>query len=233
MLDIHVSPSLTAPKAPTLEILEAGTGHGALTLYLARAIHTANPRSLETGRIKEDEDHVGESIISNAQEPREGSAVEGSRKSEVNGDSRTRSCPGHNGNRRGAVIHTVDIAPQYSRNARQMVKGFHQGMYRNDIEFHVGDVSDWIDQQFGIRGIKPEETFLSHIVLNMPAAQHHVEKAASALHVNGSLLAFNPSITQIISIAQVIKRRFLPLYLDRVVELGHNLTVCTFSSRRA
>ena len=29
-----------------LEILEAGTGHGALTLYLARAIHAANPQAL-------------------------------------------------------------------------------------------------------------------------------------------------------------------------------------------
>lgn len=45
LLDIHVdAPRPDAEQNDTLlEILEAGTGHGALTLHLARAIHAANP----------------------------------------------------------------------------------------------------------------------------------------------------------------------------------------------
>lgn len=41
LLDIHVA----AGCAPPVEIFEAGTGHGSLTLQLCRAIHAANPTS--------------------------------------------------------------------------------------------------------------------------------------------------------------------------------------------
>jgi hypothetical protein len=47
LLDIHVAPptSTNEPSSsqPPLEILESGTGHGSLTLHLARAIAAANP----------------------------------------------------------------------------------------------------------------------------------------------------------------------------------------------
>lgn len=46
LLDLHVQPfeidNESESGTPKLEILEAGTGHGALTLYLSRAIHGAN-----------------------------------------------------------------------------------------------------------------------------------------------------------------------------------------------
>ncbi|KAF2770031.1 hypothetical protein EJ03DRAFT_326941 [Teratosphaeria nubilosa] len=43
LLDLHVeAPRWGEAHEPKLEILEAGTGHGALTLYLSRAIHAAN-----------------------------------------------------------------------------------------------------------------------------------------------------------------------------------------------
>lgn len=47
LLDIHVAPptSTNEPSSsqPPLEILESGTGHGSLTMHLARAIAAANP----------------------------------------------------------------------------------------------------------------------------------------------------------------------------------------------
>ena len=46
LLDLHVEPyhpDSGNEDGPKLEILEAGTGQGALTLYLSRAIHGANP----------------------------------------------------------------------------------------------------------------------------------------------------------------------------------------------
>ena len=98
-------------------------------------------------------------------------------------------------------------------------------MYTKNIGFHVGKLSDWIDNQFLERGGESlNKTFLSHIILDMPSGHHHVKKAASALHVNGSLLVFIPSITHFVAIVEVIKQSFLPLQLDRVVEQGHDMT---------
>lgn len=129
----------------------------------------------------------------------------------------------HISDHRKAVIHTIHVVGKRTKSATEMIMGLRQGMYRDAIEFHIGDVSEWIDTQITAR--HSEKTpFLSHIILDMPATNRHVEKAASALKVNGSLIAFNPSITQIKSIVKVIKCQHLPLQLDRVVELGQNMT---------
>ena len=121
---------------------------------------------------------------------------------------------------RQAIIHTVDVSPKHSRHAERTVKGFRQGIYANNIVFHVGDVSQWIDEQVYNRGLGPDQKeFLSHIVLDMPSSFQRVEKAASVLCTNGKLIAFNPSITQIISVVKKIKQINLPLVLDSVLEL--------------
>ena len=127
------------------------------------------------------------------------------------------------------MVHTIDVSKHHSEHAQQIVSGFRQGMYTRDIDFHVGDVSGWIDQQFTSRGLnskekEAEKTFLSHIILDLPGAHHHIEKAASALHVHGSLVVFNPNITQIMAVVRMVKEKYLPLQLDRVVELGPNMT---------
>ena len=102
-------------------------------------------------------------------------------------------------------------------------------MYIHDIDFHVGDISDWIDEQSAARGLnlqqaESDETFLSHIILDLPSAHRHLAKAASALHANGSLIVFNPHITQITTVVQMVKEQYLPLQLERVVESGPNMT---------
>ncbi len=79
----------------------------------------------------------------------------------------------------------------------------------------------------GMYPIGLSSSFLSHIIFNMPSSSRHIENAACALHMNGGLVAFNPSITQMMSIVEIIKRKNLPLHLDQIVELGHTMTVCT------
>ena len=200
-MDIHIKGSLPEDVDGKLEILEAGTGQGALTLYLARAIHPANlmleARSPE-GRGPSYEDMSSQEII-------------------ASNESR---------DQRRAIIHTVDISPTFAEHAKGIVKGFRQGMYQNDIDFHVGDVSEWIEQQIQNREVVQAEdpTFLSHIILDMPNADKHVAKAASALHVDGNLLVFNPSISQIMTVVDIVKREYLPLELDTVLELGQGIT---------
>lgn len=172
-------------------ILEAGTGHGALTLHLARAVHAAN-----VGR------HTATADVGNSR-----------RKHAILG------CQ--------AIIHTVDVSRKYSEHAVKIVSDFRQGMYMRDVQFHVGGVSEWIDQQMNARGQKP---FLSHVILDLPSSHSHVEKAASALRVDGKLVLFNPSITQINKAIELVKTQRLPMQLEKVVEVGpvSNLSKCFF-----
>jgi len=59
LLDLHVdTPRWGEKAAERIEILEAGTGHGALTLYLARAIHAANPPLPRGLSVEGEEDHA-------------------------------------------------------------------------------------------------------------------------------------------------------------------------------
>lgn len=201
LLDIHVdTPADPLRTEPPLEILEAGTGHGALTLHLSRAVHAANPpqpRSLPVTTDQEPDDavYLGESMA-DLQETALGSWKE---------------------NRR-AIVHTLDISGKHSKHAKKIVQGFRGGMYASNIDFHVGDVSDWIMQQRESR--KTEEPFLSHVFLDLPEAGNHLANVAQVLHVNGFLAVFNPSITQIAECVEIIREQKMPYLLDQVVELG-------------
>ena len=213
---------------PSLEILEAGTGHGALTLYLARAIHAANAPQMEgkanLGSLEGHGSTWNEPDIT-VDEDNHGSNTVNKRAVGYGREERPANLYKHFKDKRRAVIHTVDISSKHSARGKKIVKGFRQGMYAGDVEFHVGDVSNWIDEQVLSRSSNlKEEPFLSQIILDMPSIQHHVRKAASVLHVNGSLMAFNPSISQIVAIVDVVKRQCLPLHLERVLELGPNMT---------
>lgn len=179
LLDLHpevYDPQMDAESEPRLEILEAGTGHGALTLYLSRAIHAANP-------------------------PKADLDLEAWK------------------SRRRAVIHTIDIAHQYSSHAQSTIAAFRQGMYSGNIDFHTGNVRDWLARALPERDNEP---FLSHAFLDLPGSDGHMAKVAEALRCDGTLVVFNPSITQIMDCAKVVKKEGIPLELETVVELGVN-----------
>ena len=101
-------------------------------------------------------------------------------------------------------------------------------MYAHDVDFHVGNVSDWLDQRIQERTkhrIDSRGTpFLSHAFLDLPNSHHHLRRTAEALKTNGNLVVLNPSITQIVEGVEIVKRQRLPLVLDRVLELGHTVT---------
>ncbi|KAG9189817.1 hypothetical protein G6011_06685 [Alternaria panax] len=202
LLDIHVDTRSASPSTePPFEILEAGTGHGALTLHLARAIHAANPpiprvpSYVTTEEEPEDAVYLGESL-SDLQE----SGLESWKQA------------------RRAIIHTLDISSKHSKHAEKIVQGFRHGMYAANVDFHVGDVSEWIAKQKASR--KTEEPFLSHVFLDLPNATSHLANVAPALHVNGLLAVFNPSVTQIAECVQTIREQRMPYLLEQVIELG-------------
>ncbi|KAI9656572.1 MAG: hypothetical protein M1821_004779 [Bathelium mastoideum] len=237
LLDIHVSaPGADQAKDPPLEILEAGTGHGSLTLHLARAIHGANspppgisPLIQATHRATDDD--------SKTVDDREDSGSDSeSSHSIASFDSpfgNVEDSFNHWKQSRRAILHTIDVSRRHSKHAEKIVRNFRRGIYAGDVDFHVGDVSEWITAQLASRqhprsqdsdmpttldDVHPTP-FLSHALLDLPSADDHLSAVASVLRLDGMLTVFNPSITQIIDCVERINAERLPLILDRVIEL--------------
>lgn len=218
LFDIHVSPPALGPSTsdePRLEILEAGTGHGALTLHLSRAIHAANsakPVGVDLApaapeKEQEDDSKIGDDKLAPADDDPL-SVWKASRK---------------------AVIHTIDVSAKYSKHARKVVRGFRHGLYADNVDFHVGDVSEWVEQEISRRADHQttgngSTLFLTHAFLDLPSTHTHLSTVASALRNDGILIVFSPSITQIAECMQKIKQDGIPLFLDQALELGTNGT---------
>jgi hypothetical protein len=194
LLDLNPTvPNPSTSILDRLEIFEAGTGHGALTLNLARAIHGANtaapkiPEEDETAEISPDR-------------------VEA--RGEAYKEWRT--------NRR-AVIHTIDCSGRNSAHAKTVVKNFRHGMYYPHIDFHVGSIDDYLTQRLVESGGAP---FLEYTILDLPDITHFFDIVGKALKPNGTLITFCPSITQINAGVTFARQKHLPLFLEKVVEVG-------------
>ncbi|KAI9775263.1 MAG: hypothetical protein M1839_001315 [Geoglossum umbratile] len=234
LLDIHVSPPTLSEDGPPLEILEAGTGHGSLTLHLARAVHAANiarpplppmqdvpysPRAQITRTVGVDLGDVGDALGGD-QEPRPALGEE-------------KHCAFEEWrSARGAIVHTIDIDPQNSRHAEHTIRGFQRGMYAGNVEFHTGDVSEWvtvqlqrragtsIDPSLAVTSPAANLAFLSQIFLDIPDVHKNLHRMQDALYVDGLLVVFSPSVTQIAACVQIIREKKLLFAMDQVVELG-------------
>ncbi|CRG92319.1 hypothetical protein PISL3812_09376 [Talaromyces islandicus] len=224
LLDIHVS--FSDGGAPPLEILEAGTGHGSLTLHLARAIHAANsqpPPIPEKSQVR---------ILANRPIRPYADAEEKTTSATSNKQHHHHHQHQHQQNpqqqtewdewraQRRAVIHTVDVSAKFSTHAEKTVRGFRRGLYAGNVDFHVGPVEDWIADQTRQRNAP----FLSYAILDMPSAHQRIPHVAPVLKRDGVLVVFMPSITQIGECVQLIAREKLPFVMDKVVELGTGLS---------
>lgn len=207
-----------------MEVLEAGTGHGALTLHLARAIHAANlqlPVQRHPRDLAKPDEHLS------AVQPR--GSIDGPIGMPASTGDLDESGPSANFvPHRQAIIHSLDNTLLHSNHARKIVQGFRRGLYSNDIEFHVGDVSEWIDKELALRASNhtdsADRAFLSHILLDLPNSHSYAKKVASVLHVDGNLIVFAPSITQIVNWVDEIRKKKLPLLLDQALELGRGIS---------
>ncbi|KAF2837898.1 hypothetical protein M501DRAFT_1006398 [Patellaria atrata CBS 101060] len=217
LLDIHVDPPTDLNTGePCLEILEAGTGHGALTLHLARAVHAANPPlppaasrdTLEYNSPMSASDSPEIKLVDDAKNDVERHIAEGKLLETWKQDRR-------------AVIHTLDVSEKYSQHACKIVGGFRRGMYRRNVEFNVGDVSEWVEEQFLRR--QDLSPFLTHAFLDLPSAESHLKSVSEAVRIDGFVAVFAPSISQISECVELIRRKKLPLAMDQVVELGSSV----------
>lgn len=235
MLDIHAIPPTegTENQPPRLEILEAGTGHGSLTLHLARAIQAANsnpPSIPQKSQVRV----LEERTISPYED-----GVEKQNTSEIGAEDHNDATMQKDWDewraQRRAVIHTVDVSPKFSTHAEQVVRGFRRGIYAGNVDFHVGAVEDWIKDQLQRRRSSSSkglfsntgsatEPFLSYAILDMPSAHKRIPHVVPALRRDGLLVVFMPSITQIGDCVQLIQKEKLPFVMERVVELGMGIS---------
>ena len=184
LLDLHPSAEHLEESEhdeTKLEILEAGTGHGALTLYLSRAISAAN------SPIPQDQQDVD-------------------------------ALSAWKANRR-AILHSVEIKEKYSTRAQRIVTNFRNGLYAPHVDFAIADVSEWVASSLEARQNVP---FLSHVFLDMGGSDFHVPNVVRAMRVDGCLVMFTPSITQISECFRKIKKEGVSVYLEKVIELGVN-----------
>lgn len=210
LLDIHPEPhtsqSVPRTSSPSLQILEAGTGHGSLTLQLARSIAAANdltkdtnirPAPLAKTLYKAGEEYEGDIEFEYSEE------METWRKE------------------RRAVLHTVDIDPQNRVHADRLIRSFRGALYWPHINFYAGDVKDWVAQHLGGSGGKP---FLDIVVLDMPGVEDYIASVTPVLKPGGQLLVFQPQITQIAACVQEIAANNLGLEMNTVMELGDGIS---------
>ncbi|KAG0683697.1 hypothetical protein C6P40_000805 [Pichia californica] len=179
LADLHIdypnSPINDNEKITPLQFLEAGTGHGSLTLAISKALHPAN------------------ALAYYAKDP----------------------------NLRGAILHSIDCNQSHSITGKRTLKGFRRGMYFNNVEFHVNDSpSSWINSDDGKNWLEtelinkklkndlsdPDESnaFLSGIFLDMPNYHEEMIKLIPFVKTGGFIIAFCPSITQILDAIDLI-----------------------------
>ncbi|KAJ5983371.1 hypothetical protein N7481_005470 [Penicillium waksmanii] len=230
LLDLHPNTPAAGVNEPQIEILESGTGHGSLTLHLARAIHAANstppPHPLKS-QIRFLEDRATRPGEEDSEQ------IEGSQAQNADADTVQEEWDTWRA-QRNAIIHTVDVSAKFSKLAEKNVQGFRRGMYGGDVDFYVGPVEDWIAEQkkqrtktgvlSSLTGQSSVEPFLSHAILDMPSAQLRIPHVAPMLKRDGFLAVFVPSITQIGDCVRLIRQHHLSLVQERVVELGMGIS---------
>lgn len=210
LLDIHVTPpTYAADKQPPLEILETGTGHGSVTLSLARAIQAANPPIpvVDWGAIASSGDITpGDSSYTSLSD----------------GEMHSVQVWQEWRNSRRAIVHSVEISRTYSKHAEKKVVGsFRRGLYLPHIDFHIANIVDWIDEQLERRQNVP---FLSYVVLDMPGCHRYLKKVASATKEDALIAVFVPSVTQISDCIREISATGLPLRMEKTLELGEGIS---------
>lgn len=165
-----------ADAAPPFEILEAGTGHGALTMHLARAIHGANPAvpaslraalaAAEYVTPKEPKTLWDSAAAAAAATPSQGALPDPSTTASppttpephslVLPDTATAAAyQAYLASSRRAMIHTLDINSGHSRLAHANVKNFRRAMYLPDITFHVGRVPAYLRRRLAAAQAAP------------------------------------------------------------------------------
>ncbi|KAL7804839.1 adenine-N(1)--methyltransferase [Trichoderma aethiopicum] len=196
-------------QAPPFEIFEAGTGMGSLTLHIARALHAANPPLPAPLR---------QTLISSPFKPHYDFAT--SRGCLDVSPEEQASLDEYASSRR-AILHTLDRNSKHARAAYKLVRNFRRAQYLPSVDFHVGSVDEYLSQRLEQNGGRP---FLSRAILDLPSAHENAERVIEALHPNGLLILFKPSISQIADFQAWSTETKQPVRMEKVIELYSTTT---------
>ncbi|KAI5808781.1 S-adenosyl-L-methionine-dependent methyltransferase [Peziza echinospora] len=200
LLDLHVDPpphpSSTESRLPPLEILEAGTGHGSLTIALARAIHAANPAQPPPGSGLPAEPR--NAIIHTTD------ASEKYSKHAQGIISRFR---------RGMYRPHIDF---YTGTPEEFIET--QFKLRSAKEEAVGTAATTsLNPDFD----PARKAFLSVIVLDLPSPEEYLKLCEEALLPEGQLGIFCPHITQIANLVKMAKLKDIRLAPVKIIEFAN------------
>ncbi|RDW83321.1 hypothetical protein BP5796_04812 [Coleophoma crateriformis] len=213
LLDLHPTAPNEANEDDRLEIFEAGTGHGGLTLHLAKAIHAANTAAPPIPPRRQAEavtPPVTENDIDAVAPPKSIEQIEAEQA------DATEEAYKNWMHKRRAVIHTLDAAEAHSLHAQRVVRNFRDGIYFPHVDFHVGGIPEYLTSRLA----DTKEAFLEHAILDLPSIHDYLEIVGKALRPNGILITFCPSITQVLSCVHEVKDKKLPFLLEKVLETG-------------
>lgn len=203
LLDINPAPPRdTDDLGERYEIFEAGTGHGALTLHLARAIQAFNPAPPAIPKILSPTTIDGISVPpSNPAPVSIPAGVEGVfleealQKAEARVKRETKEMEEYQAykTQRRAVLNTLDIDPRYQQHARKVVRGWRQGMYAHNVDFHVGSIPDYLEARLAAQ-VAPQQPIAAE---DAPAAEmKEVEEDPTRdLDAGTSSISSSPSTT--------------------------------------
>lgn len=114
------------------------------------------------------------------------------------------------------MVTTLDVSARHSAHAQKVVAGWRQGMYAHSVDFHVGSIPEYISSRLATS----PDPFLDHTILDLPDCHLYLETISRALKVDGTVLVFCPSITQVIECVKRAKKEDLPLVLETTLEIG-------------
>lgn len=202
LLDINVTRpgEDDGPAEAPFEVFEAGTGMGSLSLHIARALHAANPPVPAALRLALRSSPLARSVAGNVLDLDAASAA---------------LLAAYRASRR-AVLHTLDRSGKHTRAAYKLVRHFRRAQYLADMDFHVGSVDAYVSARLAASAGAP---VFARAVLDLPAAHAHADALVRALHPNGVLVVFNPSVSQVAEFQAWALERQLPLQLEKVLEL--------------
>ncbi|BFZ60745.1 Trimeric GatFAB AmidoTransferase(AdT) complex subunit [Saitoella coloradoensis] len=192
LLDLHPNPG------DTMEVMEAGTGHGALTLYLARAIHAANATENPTSKVH--------TIDINTRHSKHAESVVA-------------------GFRRGMYSKDVEFYAPTNPSAwceeQLALRASKAKPTESSSESASGNKSESTPESTA-----EPKPFLSAAVLDLPDPHLHFASVAKCLLPDHSLLVWCPSITQIMACIEQIqnsrREAFIPLVPLSITEFQTN-----------
>ncbi|ODQ51345.1 hypothetical protein SAICODRAFT_48173, partial [Saitoella complicata NRRL Y-17804] len=192
LLDLHPNPG------ETMEVMEAGTGHGALTLYLARAIHAANATDNPTSKVH--------TIDINTRHSKHAEGVVA-------------------GFRRGMYSKDVEFYAPTNPSAWCEEQLALRASKAASTEFSSESASETKPESIPASTTEPKP-FLSAAILDLPDPHAHFASVAKCLLPDHSLLVWCPSITQIMACIDHVqnsrREAYIPLVPLSITEFQTN-----------